>query len=1238
MKTLSRTLLVLLLFVAMLCASLLFVISTEPGSRGLLRMVERVLPVDIEYGSGFLSGRLQLAHLQYATGDVRVELDDIVAQLSPDCLWRGAICFQQLQAGNLDILILPGDEEENGVAPEAADDAPLQLIDIPVPLAADSLEITTLRVRWSGGEWRQGALAGSVRLHHATVAVRNARAMEPRLMLESVDSVDVPTSESTRLPVIDLPLVLSVTKLQLINPVWDFYGAVYQQDALSLSGDWQHSALQLHELTTHSADIGELSLNGELTFRGSWPLEAAAELKLPESLVKSSLLGSTVQLSAAGDLSALALQLSCDGVVDVAMEGQANVLQPGVPFSTTLTATSAGSLPLADIVQVPAEFEAVNIGFPWLATVSGSLQAQRFDVSGTVSGLGYDTLAITVDGQHEQDELRISSLRIRDDRGANTLQGDGELSVTPDYAWWFALQSDGLDIPPLHESVRGRIDGAVQFAGKVEGDRWQLRITSAALQGRVNDMPATVTGFTGLDSDLRLSPSDLQASLNGAQLSVKSPGEAVGPGQVQLRVDDISRWQAGSRGQLELDADISANRERIRFSARMQRVLWSGLQFQQAAMAGDYTTTGDHALQLDVTVDDVAYGDIALQQLRLVARGDDGRQSLVLSSRGDIEGELRVDGTVTDRQWRGSLGATRLQTPLGEWTLSEAVGLRGSVTEQTLSLEAHCWRQQYAQLCPGQWSLGRDGGGSAQLDADLAILQDLLPRDVELQGDLRVALNAHWEEAAGVQLQADAQTDTVTITQHYEEGQSATFGWDHSDFGLAYTGDGLQLNASILRDGKRLAGVELLLPPERSAAISGSIIVDRLRLAALGPFVPALSSLAGDLAGEVALSGTVDAPQGLGRFTLSGAEVVLAGNPTRLENVDLTVDVQGRSAAIYGTGILGGGELQVAGRVETEPELRVTVSVNGAEHKILYPPATELLISESIQVELKKDLLAVRGELTVLDGVLEIEGLPEGSVALSPSVVEVNPDGTVIREQLPFDVRMNVQIHIDDRLQLVAPNVLTQLGGDLDIRQRPGQPLQVFGNLGTIGGEFRAYQARLLIKRGSLNFTGPPANPTVDVRAERHINSGDVTVGVSVQGPLQDELVLDVYSEPSMSQADAMSYLVRGRGMDAGAGLDGTSLALSLASGVVNRSELVTELNRIPGLSNVEFGAQGTESDTAATISGYLGERLYLSYGIGIYEPVNVLTSRFYFRSRLWLEVVSSIENSLDLYYSFDID
>jgi autotransporter translocation and assembly factor TamB len=211
------------------------------------------------------------------------------------------------------------------------------------------------------------------------------------------------------------------------------------------------------------------------------------------------------------------------------------------------------------------------------------------------------------------------------------------------------------------------------------------------------------------------------------------------------------------------------------------------------------------------------------------------------------------------------------------------------------------------------------------------------------------------------------------------------------------------------------------------------------------------------------------------------------------------------------------------------------------------------------------------------------------------------------------------------------------LGGDLQLRQEPRQPLQVFGNLSVIHGELRAYQQRLRIQRGTVSFAGTPENPELDVRALREISGSNVVVGLELQGTLEQPR-LEVYSDPVMPQGETMSYLVRGRGLDSGAGTDGVAMALSLGSGLVNQSALVTELNSIPGISDIAFGAEGsTEADTAATVGGYIGERLYLSYGMGIYEPINVLTARLYLHTRLWLEVVSRLENSVDLYYSFDI-
>ena len=177
----------------------------------------------------------------------------------------------------------------------------------------------------------------------------------------------------------------------------------------------------------------------------------------------------------------------------------------------------------------------------------------------------------------------------------------------------------------------------------------------------------------------------------------------------------------------------------------------------------------------------------------------------------------------------------------------------------------------------------------------------------------------------------------------------------------------------------------------------------------------------------------------------------------------------------------------------------------------------------------------------------------------------------------------------------------------------------------------------LLLTQGGVGFVGDPFNPVLKLSAERRIRAEELRVGFHVRGSLEEPM-FEIFSDPVRSERDTLSYLLRGRGPDAGAAVDGTAMALSLGASAINQSGALESLNAIPGLSGVSLGAEGSDDDMAATISAYVGERLYLSYGVGIYEPVNALTARLYLRSRLWLEVVSRLESSFDLYYRFDIE
>jgi autotransporter translocation and assembly factor TamB len=307
--------------------------------------------------------------------------------------------------------------------------------------------------------------------------------------------------------------------------------------------------------------------------------------------------------------------------------------------------------------------------------------------------------------------------------------------------------------------------------------------------------------------------------------------------------------------------------------------------------------------------------------------------------------------------------------------------------------------------------------------------------------------------------------------------------------------------------------------------------------------------------------------------------------------------------------------------------------------KLLRPPSLQMTVSERLQLVATPQLVDVRGKIQVRDGSFRFEELPAGSVDLSGDVVIVDYEGSAPGAGQPVPVHLDIEVTIDDRFRIAGSTLNANVGGTLNLVQRPQLPLELFGNLNVLGGELEVYGQRLLVRRGTVSFSGPLESPELNLRAEREIKADNVTVGVSVLGPTS-ALQLEVYSDPVMPQTEALSYLARGRGLDSGAGggVDATALALSMGMGAINRSEVVSGLERLPGVSNIEFGTGQLEDDTTATVSGYLGERIYLSYGVGLNAPVSVLTGRLYLRTQLWLEMISSLENSLDIYYSFDID
>ena len=155
-------------------------------------------------------------------------------------------------------------------------------------------------------------------------------------------------------------------------------------------------------------------------------------------------------------------------------------------------------------------------------------------------------------------------------------------------------------------------------------------------------------------------------------------------------------------------------------------------------------------------------------------------------------------------------------------------------------------------------------------------------------------------------------------------------------------------------------------------------------------------------------------------------------------------------------------------------------------------------------------------------------------------------------------------------------------------------------------------------------------NPDLDIRAVR--KGSDYEAGIHLSGPANNPQAL-LFSVPAMSQENVLSYIILGRPLGQASSSDAAMLASAATSlGVSNGNAISEQIAGTFGLDSVEFS--GEDPDTAAVqIGKYLSPKLYVGYGIGIFEPVSTVQLR-YTLSKIWtLQAESGTHSGVDLLY-----
>ena len=920
------------------------------------------------------------------------------------------------------------------------------------------------------------------------------------------------------------------------------------------------------------------------------------------------------------------------------------------PFAATTTGTAViRGRPTVDLVTEWRELawpgvEGIASAGGRLALL-GSLDEYRFTGSGTVEAAGR-AAAFTAEGTGAALELAIAELVLTPQGPAagGSLAASGTASLqnrTADVA----LTASDLDPAFVVAAWPGRLTGTAQLrAGLVPEPTGTL--DTIDLRGELRGYPVALRGaaaLTGrnavrLDS-LRLDSGANYAvvtgALDGTSLDVAVDAELE---QLDLLVPDVG-------GSLAADVAIRGTWEQPRGSGRiaLRDVAFAGVKAERIDVNGEAGLAPDAAIALTVAAAGIARGAVRIAELRAVAEGTTGAHTArVEAGVEDLRATVAATGGIDAGAWRGTLDRIDVSEPrFGPWGLDAPAAFAVGAGFVTLANSCLLHTSQ------ARWCTQLDVRGRPEdllvvsgQNFDLAIFEPLLPPALDLEGVYQLSgalLDVMGEPRGAIAL----NSNTTRARIAFGDDQQFVADFDRVQAGMTLTGGKLEITGAVrTTTGGRAEVVAAIADArQRDSAIDGRLHVEWSDLAFLTLLSPQLGEVAGILGADLDVGGTVAEPTVDGRATIADGRVVVPQWGLVVDRIEATASSgDGRVLDIDVTGYAGDGALTLAGTTQLDPDAGwpTQLTLRGDAVRVVQRVDAEIFATPDLAIEVVLPAITVTGSVLVPRASLTLDALPAQAVTPSPDAV-VHGGGQAPRER-PLELRSSVQLTLGDDVRYTGLNLDTTVAGELRLTTEPNRSANATGTL-RLAGSYDAYGQRLELERGQLLFSGPLDDPGLDVRAVRNIEQ--TQVGIELTGTVKAPRTR-IFSQPAMSEADALSYLLFGRpasGSDPNLATEDSSAlqAAALSLGLQQALPVVQRIGDTLGLD--ELTVQSTTTDAGALMAGkYLSPRVYIRYSYGLFNRIGGLLLRFRVNERLSIETRSGDQKSMDLLYTVEKD
>ena len=871
----------------------------------------------------------------------------------------------------------------------------------------------------------------------------------------------------------------------------------------------------------------------------------------------------------------------------------------------------------------------------------GDTGAVAVELSGDLLAAGAPPAQLTASFTATQTGIDASRLELQVLDGR--IEGHGALR-TDGGGLEIALTASDLDPSTFWPMPAGRVGGRISVIARDPLHASDWRITLAELHGDVDGRAVSGSGAL-LSGDDGLTLRDLVLDIGTNRLTATGAISPAWSLRWTLHAPQFGALIDGASGSVEAHGVLTGSDTVPGGSAEFALTEASYLGIGAASGTGSVTATRFNGvpdtLLLTLTGASFADGERADAQIDLRRDGDRHRGELGLTGEG-WRLHAAALGVAEAGSWRGEISNLSFEGIDGEvWRSAAAAPLHADASG--ISLGRSCLQLRSATGCVSfDWPAGSDWRLAATL-ADLRL--ENLPRfaagvmqsgrvdgALQLSGSAAPATGRLSLRGDGLRLATrtgDGVEDLLTLGSAVAEVVLAD---DQQTTHLQLSGtDGSTLDATLRSP---VSGGRLVL----DAPIVGRLDAGWRDLS----IAPLLFTEVGRANGVLEFA--LDVAGSLNRPTLTG-EISLADGGATIPSLGITLTEIALGLAATETGLRltgrahsGGGELVIDADLDPDQRhLRGTATVTGNGFQAVSLQAADVRISPDL-------LLTMDGADVALQGSLRI-----GPARITPdrfaAPIRVSSDQRIVGVEAPtgdgdrISLRTDLRVEFGDDVRIEGEPLRARLQGSLMVHDRPGQITTADGQLDLGDGTYLAFGRQLTIEHGRLLFTGGAlADPGLDVRAVRAEDTvgESVRVGVDVRGTLRNP-VLRLFSTPPMPQAQIVSHLLTGRGLadlepDQEALVASARSTLALESGNL----LAAQLSRRLGQNEVNIRPGEEIERTEIELGRWLSPRLYVSYGVGLFESFESYRMRYLISQHWSLLTVSSLEDSVDLQYSVE--